>query len=82
MEEEPAQQKKKTGRRTGPGEEETWKKNGPRRITKKEEEPAQEKRKNGRRTGPAEENINGRRNGPERQRTREGGQKERKQKER
>ena len=55
MKEEPAQEKRNAGRRTGPEEEEKLKKNRPTRRGTMEEEPAQEKRTNGRRTGPAEE---------------------------
>jgi len=55
MKEKPAQEKRKTERRTCPGEEKHWKKNLPRRRGESEEEPAQEKRNTGRRTGPGEE---------------------------
>jgi hypothetical protein len=55
MEEEPAQEKIRDGRKTGPGDEKRWKKNRPRRRDEMEEEPAQEKRRDGRITGPGEE---------------------------
>ena len=55
MEEESAQKKRKRGRRTGPEEKETWKKNRPRRRGQMEEAPAQEKKRDGRKPGPGEE---------------------------
>ena len=63
MKEETAQEKTNNGRRIGPEEEETWKKNRPRRKGNMEEEPAQEKRTDGRSTGQ-EKKRDGRKPGP------------------